>query len=400
MRDRRADPPGATRSALRLAYVFDERFPTSETDAEQVVRTVDALARAGADVELVVPRPLWGPAPSLRTLADGYGLREPRFRVRALLSVGRSGRALEKPGHSVRAATHLAGGRCDLVYTRNLPSLFALLAAGFRVAYETYRPWHRELPRLLGRALPAAMAHPDFVGAILHSEYARDAFLEAGVAADRLEVVHNGFDPAHFEPPLSPERARSELGIGARGPVALYAGRMTLAKGVGAIVEMARSAPEVDFVLVGAETDEIARDSRGLENVTVVPWVAPHRLPRYLYAGDVLIVPPTLDPLHRVGNTVLPMKLFSYLAAGRAILAPRAPDTSELLRHGDNAFLVEPDDPAAATSALATLVADAELRSRLAAGARASAERLTWEHRAERVLRFLETRLASGGGVG
>ena len=56
------------------------------------------------------------------------------------------------------------------------------------------------------------------------------------------------------------------------------------------------------------------------------------QLSHFLFAADILMIP---EPkVKTVGNTVLPMKLFQYLAAGRAIYAPDAPDTAELLTHG------------------------------------------------------------------
>ena len=60
------------------------------------------------------------------------------------------------------------------------------------------------------------------------------------------------------------------------------------------------------------------------------------------------------------------MKTFAYLAAGRAILAPRSPDTAELLRDDDTAWLVPPDDPARPRRrALTRLAGDAALAARL-----------------------------------
>jgi glycosyltransferase involved in cell wall biosynthesis len=89
------------------------------------------------------------------------------------------------------------------------------------------------------------------------------------------------------------------------------------------------------------------------------------------------------------------MKLFSYLAAGRPILAPEAPDTAELLRHGESAFLVRPDDPEAASAALDRLLQERALAARIAQAALALSDRLTWDSRAEKITAFLEGGLAA-----
>ena len=62
---------------------------------------------------------------------------------------------------------------------------------------------------------------------------------------------------------------------------------------------------------------------------------------------------------------MLPLKLFAYLAAGRPILAPDAPDTAELLRDGDNALLVPPGRPELAAAALDRILGEPGLAERL-----------------------------------
>ena len=115
---------------------------------------------------------------------------------------------------------------------------------------------------------------------------------------------------------------------------------------------------------------------------------------RYLLAADVLLQPPSLVPLRLIGNTVLPMKIFLYLAAGRPIVAPDLPDLREVLQHDENALLVPAGDPEAAARAVAHILDDASLAARLGDAARQTAAGLTWDARAERVLTFLEQRLA------
>jgi glycosyltransferase involved in cell wall biosynthesis len=158
---------------------------------------------------------------------------------------------------------------------------------------------------------------------------------------------------------------------------------------------MADLRPETLFLLVGSEGDGyVERAAARKPNVRILPWQAPDALPPFLYAADVLVIPPSRAPLDR-GNCVLPIKTFAYLAAGRPILAPRAPDTAELLKHEHNALLVPPGDSEAAAGALDRLLHEAHLADRLAANALALANGLTWDVRARRIAAFLEDRLRS-----
>lgn len=373
---------------MRIAYVFDHRLPSTGADTEQLVHMVAALGEAGADVELVLPRIPGRQVPSPDDLAAYYGV-PPSFRVRALPGPFPTVRALEKPGFAAVGALARAVRTADLVYTRNLPTAVAVrLAGGPPVLFETYRPWPDQYPasRWLFRGLFRARGSFRMV---LHSHYAMERFLRAGLPADRMLVAHNGWDPRKFEPRLSKHEARTRLGLPMDRPLVVYTGRITPKKGLLGVLDMARRLPHVTFLLVGSEGEgSVEREARSMPNVRVEGWTDLASLPPYLYAADVLLIPPTAAPLSKVGNTVLPIKTFPYMASGRAIFGPRSPDLAEILRHGDNAFLVEPDDWDAATAGLRSLLEDPETAERLGRRARADAEGGTWQARAQRVLDF------------
>ena len=85
-----------------------------------------------------------------------------------------------------------------------------------------------------------------------------------------------------------------------------------------------------------------------------------------------------------------PMKLFEYLAAGRAILATNLPVIQEILNES-NSRLLPPDDVDAWADALGSLLSDPGQRDWLAAHAREDALQYGWVMRAERVLDGLTT---------
>ncbi len=376
---------------MRIAYVFDVPLPGTGADTEQVVNTAAALARRGHSLTLLVPGPADGPA-DVDHLRDYYhvsgefAVQQLRFRYRGL-------RLFEKWSHALRASRHPALGTVDVVYTRNLPVAGAMLRAGHRVVYEHFRPWGDQYP-LLQPYLRWLLHHPALLGAIFHSNFARTSYLRLGVPPERLFVAHNGWDPARMEPRLSREAARARLGLSNDPFTVVYSGRMNLRKGLDILLAAARAAPEIAFVLIGSEGEgPVEREARAVTNVRVVPWLKFSELAPWLYAADVLVIPPSLAPLERHGNTVLPIKLFLYLAAGRALIAPRAPDTVELLSDDDNAVLVPPGNAPALVAALRALAADSHRAARLAAAAFRTAADLTWDARAGHIEDFLERRL-------
>ncbi|MEO8138646.1 MAG: glycosyltransferase family 4 protein, partial [Gemmatimonadota bacterium] len=243
--------------------------------------------------------------------------------------------------------------------------------------------------------LRQVLRHPNLVGAVFHSGHALASYRRLGVPDERMLVAHNGWDPARMEPRLSRAEARTRLGLDVDRFTVVYSGRMNARKGLEIILAAARGAPEIGFVLVGSEGEgPVELEARPLGNVRIVPWQRFRDLAPWLYASDVLIIPPSLEPLQRHGNTVLPIKLFLYLAAGRVLLAPRAPDTAELLTDGQNARLVSAGDVPETIAALRELATDRALAVRLATAALETAQSLTWDARAARIEAFLRTRLA------
>lgn len=378
---------------MRITYVFDVPLPDTGADTEQVVNTVSALAQRGHALTLLAPGPADGPGDA-NTLREYYhvpgefALRHLRLRYRGL-------RLFEKWSHALRARRHPALQDADLAYTRNLPAAGVLLRAGHRVVYEHFRPWGDQVPPLQPY-LRWVLRHPGLLGAIFHSDFARRSYLRLGAPPERLFVAHNGWDPARMAPRLSREAARARLGLEPDRFTVAYSGRLNLRKGLDLLLAAAQAAPEIGFVLIGSEGEgPVERAAASLPNVRVVPWLKFGELAPWLYAADALVIPPSLAPLERHGNTVLPIKLFLYLAAGRALVAPEAPDTAELLQADVNALLVPPGDVPALVAALRGLAADPARTARLAAGASATAQGLTWEARADHISAFLGRRLVA-----
>ncbi len=378
---------------MRIAYATDQLLPRTATDAEQLMATVAAFGREGADVDLLMPAHAWRPAPDADALAAFYEVSL-SFRVVPVRGAVLTFRGLEKVVHGIAVALSRTARRADVLYTRNLPTVHAALRWGSsHVVYETYRPWPDQRPRRTP-FFKMLFDDPRFLGAVLHSDLAAESYRRIGAAEDKLLVAHNGYDPARLEPALSRSAARAKLGLPLDRRTVIYAGHISLGKGLGLVLDMAESVPEVQFVLVGSKGEgPVERRAAGLRNVTVVPWQPFSETVPYLYAADVLLIPPTRGPLETVGNTVLPMKTFLYMAAERPIFGPATPDLAEVLTDGVSARLVPPDESSAAVSALRGLLEDADLQYRLAAAARANVQ--TWDERAARVLAFVESRLAA-----
>lgn len=368
---------------LRIAYMLSWSRPGREASHAQSIETAAALARRGHAVTLVAP----GRAKDAALTAGD--LRE-FFHVDGDFALAQRPATFVSENFAAsalwlrRAFRDPAVRESDVILSR-MPMLQVMGgAAPVPFAFDHYRRWPDDLP-FLRPLVRRTAASARCLGFILHSRLTAESYARAGVPENKLLVAYNGATPLPGAGAIDLPRDR---------PIALYAGRLNGEKGLDQVLALAGLRPDVVFVLVGSEREgPIEAAARAHANVRIVPWQAPGRLGAWLKAADVLLIPASRGPLERHRNCVLPIKLFSYLTAGRPILAPEAADTAELLTHEENAILVPPDDPAAAAAGLDRLLGDPALAARLGGAARRLASGMSWDARAERIERFLAERL-------
>ena len=391
------------RRPARIAYVTPYLLPHVDASVQQFFYTLAALARHGFIIDVLVTQPANGhrTPPHAEELAAFYGLPIGTVRLLSIVSVGSTpvdGNQARGFVHGVRAAAYVRDRSYDLVYTRSWNALVPALFMNLPAVFDTYRTDLNTLRRFaVWRRL--CYSRPNLLGVITHSELARRSFVAAGIPAGRVLRAYNGHEPGMFQPVLSVAEARRSLGLPEKARIVVYAGSLRPDKGTDALLSVAEALPDTMFLLVGGEPRSADRTrfaerarARNVGNLRFMPLVPPSQVTAFLYAADCLIIPPSARAWN-ARRTVLPMKTFSYLAAGRPIVAPDLPDVREVLVDGRNARLVPPDDTRAAASAIHSLLADPLLRERLGRQARTDAGQYTWDTRASRIADFLATLL-------
>ena len=374
----------------------DQIFPLRDTDAEQIISMMAAFAHAGADMLMLLPRKWGRPAVTKQEIEVYYEVMV-TFSIAAVRSSFPSFRGVEKISHGLRGTFANTFTSADVIYTRNLPSvLTSLIMSSKPVVYETYRPWPDQ-QRILRPIIRWITRHPAFLGAVFHSKLAEDSFVKNGLPNNKSLVAYNGYNPKRMLPVLTKDAARRMLNLPIGSHIVTYTGSMRLDKGLDIILNMAGILPDIYFVLVGScGYHEVEDRAQAIANVQIVPWQQFSETTPYLYASDVLIIPPTAQPLEKVGTTVLPLKTFLYMATLRPIFGPATPDLLEILKNDDNAVLVDPTDTV--TSICMTLdqfLKDPGKQAQLAAKAASDVAALTWENRGRQVLSFIKKRLTA-----
>lgn len=214
-----------------------------------------------------------------------------------------------------------------------------------------------------------------------------------GVPAQRITVIPNGINEAHFAAAPSPTQAKRALGW----PDALVLGFTGFVRdwhGVDRVLHwLARedTSRHARLLVVGdgparGELEALAQHLAIQDRVHFTGVISRDRVPAHVAAFDIALQP-------AVVAYASPLKLFEYLAMGKAIVAPRQPNIEEVLVDGKNALLFDAGEEGGLERALTRLCQDALLRDHLAAGAAQTIAGmgLTWRNNAQRVAALAAT---------
>ncbi|SEO97846.1 glycosyltransferase family 4 protein [Aquisalimonas asiatica] len=221
-----------------------------------------------------------------------------------------------------------------------------------------------------------------------------DIFIARGVPAERLQVIPNGVDGERFNPDVSGAPIRERYGLSADTPVVGFVGWIRPWHGVdgliGAVGRLVATFPELRLLVVGdgpavPALRQQARDAGLDAHVIFTGPVARDDIPGHIAALDVAVQPDVTD-------YASPIKLFEYLALGRAVVAPDKANIREVVRHGRSALLFPPRDWAAMERAIGELLTDPEQRARMAAAAAQLVDErgYTWMGNARQVLEIVQ----------
>jgi glycosyltransferase involved in cell wall biosynthesis len=117
-----------------------------------------------------------------------------------------------------------------------------------------------------------------------------------------------------------------------------------------------------------------------LDKVTITGIVPREKIATYVSCFDIALQPDVVE-------YASPLKLFEYLALGRAIVAPDTPNIREVLENGRNSILFNPEEESSFLDAVERLCNEPLLRKKIAIEARKTVTEggYTWDNNARRV---------------
>jgi glycosyltransferase involved in cell wall biosynthesis len=220
----------------------------------------------------------------------------------------------------------------------------------------------------LKRALDSTLYRGVASGAaavVVSSSLERDDVAASGVVPpERIHVRGNGFPEPYDVAPAD----RAALGIPDAAPVLLYVGRIAAGKGIEHLVAALQELPDAHVLLIGPDDRHGVAAGLGVERVHVLgptdgPPLAYYRL------ADVLVLPSAGESFGMVAAEAA--------AGGTPVVVTDRCGVAEFFGEGE--ALVVPDDRPAILDAIRSVLAEPDLRARLAAGGVEAARRMSWD---------------------
>ena len=370
---------------MKIVCIAASFIPSNTANSIQVVKASHALAALGHEVTLLVPGDETIPWEDLKT---HYGLQYP-FAITWISE----NLAYKRYDFAYKAVYRAKRIKPDLVYTWVLQAGVLALWFDLPTALELHdRVTGKIGPWLFRRFLASEtrkrlITNTHALRKILIEEFNVDP------AEKDILVAPNGVDLTRYQGLPSPSEARKALGL----PdvfTAGYTGHFYAGRGMALMFDLAKAMPNIHFLWVGGEPDDVAKwimrvQSDGVQNITLTGFVDNARLPQYQAASNVLLMPYGKQIAGSGGGdssqVASPMKMFEYMAAGRAILSSDLPVIHEVLTK-DTAVFCPAGDLLAWIEALSELKANLPRCQALGESARKAVEGFTWESRAERAM--------------
>jgi colanic acid biosynthesis glycosyl transferase WcaI len=206
-----------------------------------------------------------------------------------------------------------------------------------------------------------------------------DRLRERGVPPEKLHLIPDWGDTKQIRPQARDASFRQAHDIPSGAFLVLHTGNMGKKQDLANVVraaQLSRSDPDLVWLLVGQGEERAALEQEirqhSLRNIRLLPLQPADTLSRMYAAADALLV----NQRKAVEDAVIPSKLLTYMAAGRAVLAAVS-ERSETARHvrRANCGVVAPaENPRALVDAACALRSAPAFCQRLGKNGRAYAE--------------------------
>lgn len=382
---------------MKIALITNSRIPSLTANSIQAMKVAQALMQLNHVVKMFAPKET---EPTTHaSLLTHYGLKlAPE--IQFLPSI-KNLKRLDFIFHAQNAAKQFGA---ELIYTWLPQSAVLGLWSSYPVVLEMHADnsgllgvwWMRQFWKAKGIKLMTVTTQ-----ALKH---ALENSTKLKLSDEAVLIAPNGVELERYVNLPSPSEARHQLNL-KQGLTVGFTGHIYAGRGADLLFELAKQMPQINFLWVGG-TPELVEGWRNklheanIKNVTMTGFVKHDVIHLYQAASDVLLMPYSSSISASSGQDIAevinPMKMFEYMASGRAIVSADLPSIREVLNEGNCVFVgvVEKGNRELGIGnwkvEIERLLGDESLRVKLGNQARKDVENFSWVKREEKILEVIK----------
>ena len=367
--------------SMKILYIANARMPTEKAHGIQIMKTCEAFAELGHEVELILP---WRFNPIKEDIYEYYNVKK-NFKIKKIPSLdliwaGKIGFWIQSFTFAETASWYALLKKSDAIYSRDELPLFNLCFFKKNTFWETHTGRYNFIVKHLLKKC---------AGIIAITEGLRDFYTKNGVDFKKIVVAADAVDIINFSKKYVQADVRKKLGLPLDKKIALYVGRLDGWKGLETALEASKLLPaEIQMVIIGGEEKQAARFKKEYPNVIFLGFRPYRELAENLAAADVLLLPNT-GKNEISARFTSPLKLFAYMASKKPIIASDLPSIREILCE-ENAYLVAPDDGISLAEAIKNTLNQEDISESKANRAYQDVQKYTWRARADKIINFIK----------
>ena len=237
---------------------------------------------------------------------------------------------------------------------------------------EVYLPWLFKTPisKLVLRRADVVIALTEDMKTEMQKIYSRD-----------VAVIPNGIDLESYEDLPTKEASRQRLALNNNDKIILFVGTLRPVKGLKYLIQAMNMVRQKDtkarLMLIGY--GEERQSLEGLvkeldlgDRVTFVGKVPNEKVPEYMAASDIFVLPSLSEGF--------PVVILEAMASGLPIVATKVGGLPEIVKDGENGFLVKPRGPEELADKVLALLENEELRRGMIRNNRNKVQQYSWEN--------------------
>lgn len=330
---------------MKIIYISNSIIPSRTANSIHVMKMCQAFAENGHEVVLLAPNRKDEYEAEVNDLFEYYGVKE-NFKLKKL------------PHPSIRGGVYIYAlfvfiytllNRAGLIYGRFLHGCYLASIAHPNVILESHAPIF-ENNNVQFKLFERLIKSKSFKKLVVISQALKQVYLDNGYLSDnQILVAHDGADkPKDLIIKAELKGNQSNVHVG-------YVGHLYQGKGVEVIADIAADLPSnVSVHIIGGLEKDIQywQEKISHENIHFYGFIPQSEVWKYLNALDVCLLP-NQKVVHSYGadhkgqnisDYTSPLKMFDYMAHGKAIISSDLPVLREVLNESCAVF-AEADKP-------------------------------------------------------